>query len=341
MPTLAEVAQALDAEINGGDPTLFITDIAPIETAKKGQITHLSHRQYRKYLGRTQASAVVLREDDVGACPTASVVVDEPYVAYAKLTRLFDTRPRTPLGIHDTAIVDASANIGRDVRIGAYVTIGSEASIGDHVEIADHVSVAAGVKLGNNTLIKAGSVLSANVTLGHDCIVHESVVIGAEGFGFAIDRTRHPHSIAQLASVSIGDFVEIGAKSTVDRGALADTRIDNYVKLDDQCHVGHNCVIGENTIVSGCTGFAGSTQIGKNCAIGGGVGVAGDGPVSITDNVQIGSMTKVTRSITEPGVYSGSTLHDVHSNWIRNAFRFNQLDQIAKRLAALEAKFNE
>ena len=174
------------------------------------------------------------------------------------------------------------------------------------------------------------------VRIGERCVIHSGAVIGADGFGFTPGETGELVEIAQLGGVTLGDDVVVGACSTIDRGALADTVVHDGVKIDNQVQIGHNCEIGEHTLICGAVGLAGSTRIGRHCALAGGAGVAGDGPVEICDYVQVGVVTTITRSITEPGVYSGGVLHNTNRRWRRNALRFNQLDELARRIARLE-----
>ena len=340
MYTVGQLAEHADGEVVG-DPSTEITGIGSLQSAKVGQISHLSSAQYKQHLASTCASAVLIQEADVELCPTNAIVVDSPYVAYAKVSQLFDRRSQVPIGVHETAFVDASANLGSNVRIGAFVYVGPEVDLGDNVEVCDHASIGAGCRVASETLIKSRALLCHGVKIGKHCVLMEGCVVGADGFGHATAPDGVSHAIAQLGSVRIGDYVDVGANATIDRGALDDTVIEDHVKMDDQVHIGHNCKIGTRTIVCGKAGFAGSVTIGADCVIGGGVGIAGDGPLTLTDRVYVGAMTFVSRSITESGLYSGNTLHATNSQWRRNMTRLNNLDALHKRVLHLEKLLNE
>ncbi|MCY4655683.1 MAG: UDP-3-O-(3-hydroxymyristoyl)glucosamine N-acyltransferase [Gammaproteobacteria bacterium] len=340
MYTVGQIADHIDGYVVG-NRSVKISSIGSIHSANSGQIAHLSNPQYRQYLASTNASAVILTESDQAQCPTVAVVVDHPYVAYAKTSQLFDKRPRVPIGVHETAFIDASANLGEDVRIGPFVTVGAESNIGDRVEIFDHASIGGGCSIGADTVLKSHVTLSHDIHVGDRCLLMEGCVIGSNGFGYASEGNQRNEPIAQLGGVRIGNDVDVGAKTTIDRGALEDTVIGNLVKMDDQVHIGHNCQIGDRTIICGCAGMAGSVTIGKDCMIGGGVGIAGDGPLELTDMVYVSAMTFVSRSIDKPGIYSGHTLHSSNSKWRRNAIRLNDLDALHKKVDRLERQIKE
>lgn len=335
MYTVGQIADRLAADLFG-DRSVEIFGIGSIQSAKQGQITHLSGSTYRQYLPATNASAVILSPNNASACPSAAVVVDDPYVAYAKVSQLFDHKPRIPLGIHETAFIDASASLGADVRIGPFVSIGAESVIGDRVEIFDHATIANACSIGENSVLKSNVVIAHGVRVGDSCVIMEGSVIGSDGFGYATSKEGEHHAIAQLGNVQIGNHVDIGAKATIDRGALEDTIIEDGVKIDDQVHIGHNCRVGKRSIICGCAGLAGSVTIGDDCMIGGGVGIAGTGPLNLANGVYVSAMTFVSRSIKEPGIYSGHTLHAENSKWRRNMTRLNELDDLHKRVRHLE-----
>ena len=341
MPTIAQIAAALDEAGAGevevrGDAAIDIAGLGPIDSAAEGQITHLSGRAYRRYLASTKASAVLLKEADAPDCPCVAVVVPDPYLAFAVTSQLFDDSPRLCPGIDATAVVDPTANIDPSAAVGAYASVAAGAVVGARVEIG------AGVRVGAGTEIGAGSIIYPNATLYHDvrigkrCVVHSGAVIGADGFGFTPNRRGEWQAIAQLGGVTLGDDVSVGACTTIDRGAITDTVVRNGVKIDNQVQIGHNCDIGEHTLICGRVGIVGSTRIGRHCVFAGGAGVAGEHPVTICDNVQVSAVTTISRSIDRPGVYSGAVLHNTAQRWRRNALRFAQLDDIAKRLARLE-----
>ena len=246
---------------------------------------------------------------------------------------MFDPAPKAERGIHPAAVVHPSA------QIGANVSVAPGAVIEANVTLGDGVTVGANTVIGQNSRVGEGSCFRANVTayhgviIGKRCNFHSGVVLGADGFGFAPDKGRW-HKIAQIGTVEIGDDVDVGANTTIDRGALENTQIGNGVILDNQIQIAHNCVIGDFTAIAGCTGIAGSTRIGRNCMIAGGVGIAGH--LEICDNVHLMMMCQVTRSISEPGAYASGTAMSDEKNWKKSVARFRHLDDLARRLQQLE-----
>ena len=342
MPALRAIAAALDAATSGGveihgDDDLAIDGLGPIETATAGQITHLSGNAYRRFLPTTQASAVLLRERDAAGCPCTALVVANPYLAFAVVSQLFDTAPRLPAGIHASANISPCAVVDPTAAIGAGATVAANAIIGAGVEVGVGTYVGAHCVIGEDSRIYPNATLYHRVRLGTRCVIHSGAVIGADGFGFTPNERGAWQAIAQLGGVTLGDDVSVGASSTIDRGTIADTVIGNGVKIDNQVQIGHNCQIGDHTLICGRVGIVGSTKIGRHCVFAGGAGVAGEHPITICDNVQVGTVTTVTRSIDKPGVYQGSVLHDVSARWKRNALRFQQLDDMAKRIKELAA----
>ncbi len=333
--TLAEVAERIGAVVCG-DSAATVDRLGSLENAGNGELTHFSNPAYGRFLADTTATAVILCEKDLVACPTNALVTDSPYHAFAVASRMFDDRPAAVPGVHASATVAATANIGDGVTIASGAVVSEDAVLGDRVEIGAGVFVGAGTSIGDDTVVMPNATLCHGVSIGHRCMIHSGAVIGADGFGFAPDDTGRLQMIAQLGGVRIGDDVRIGACTTVDRGAIDDTMIEDGVKIDNQVQVGHNCRIGAHTVLCGCVGLAGSTRIGRHCILGGGVGVAGNGPVEFADGVVVSAMTHVTGSIREPGIYSGGVPHNTNRRWKRNALRFAQLDGMAKRLARLE-----
>lgn len=343
MRTVQQIAEAIGDKLAGGaevrgDGSAAIRGLAPIDSAGPDQITHLSGPGYRRFLPDTRAAAVLLREGDASACPSAAVVVANPYLAFAHVSHLFATPPGIPTGIHDAAHVDATAHVDADAAVGPGAVVGAGAEIGASAEIHANAHVGEGSRIGAGTVVHPNACVYHGVRIGQRCVVHSGAVIGADGFGFTPGETGELVEIAQLGGVTIGDDVVVGACSTIDRGALTDTVVHDGVKIDNLVQIGHNCEIGEHTLICGAVGLAGSTKIGRHCVLAGGAGVAGDGPVEICDYVQVGVVTTITRSITEPGVYSGGVLHNTNRRWRRNALRFNQLDELARRIARLERK---
>jgi len=220
--------------------------------------------------------------------------------------------------------------------VGAGAVIGADSVLATGVIVHPRAVVGERCQLASGVVVHSGAVLAPGVRIGADSTIHPNAVIGAEGFGYAPDATGVLERIAQLGSVILGRNVSVGAGSSIDRGALGDTRIGDGVKIDNQVQIGHNCVIGNHSVICGCCGIVGSTTIGAHCVLGGGVGVGGDGPISLCDGVTVSGMTHVSRSIDRPGVYSGGVLHDESRRWKRNALRFARLDGLAKRVRALE-----
>lgn len=331
--TLAEIAEHLGAGLKG-DGERRVRGLATLKDAEPDQIAFLANRSYLKDLPGTRAAAVLLHPKHADDCPTASLTIDNPYLGYADLSLLFDPLSgRDTPGVHPSAVVDDSALLGEGVCIGP------QAVVERGVELGDGVVVGPGCVIGADSTIGPGSRLHANVTLYHGVIVgacailHSGCVIGGDGFGFAHDGACW-HKIAQLGGVVLGDNVEVGSCSSIDRGALGDTLIGDDVKIDSQVQIAHNVQIGDHSALAGCVGIAGSTKVGRHCMLGGGVGLSGH--LSIADGVQVTGMSLVTNSIHEPGVYSSGTGAMGNAQWRRNAVRFKQLDEMARRLSRLE-----
>ena len=342
MPSVREIADALAAALPtgvavAGDDSAAIRALAPIDAAAPGTLTHLSSRAYRRYLPQTRASAVLLREDDAKNCPATALVVDNPYLAFAIVSRLFDNAPRQPAGIHPSAQVAASASVHAAAAVGPCAVVGEDAVIAARAQVGAGACIGEAVRLGEDTVVHANATLYHGVRVGRRCVIHSGAVIGADGFGFTPDRDGRLQAIAQVGGVAIGDDVCVGAGTAIDRGTIADTVIRDGVKIDNLVQIGHNCDIGEHTLICGCVGIVGSTKVGRHCVLAGGAGIAGDGPVELADGVWLGAVTTARRSIPRPGIYQGGVLHDEAGRWKRNAVRFGQLDDLAKRLARLES----
>ncbi len=330
--TLGELSRLLDVELRG-NPSLEVNGLATLKGAGAGQLSFLSNPRYAHQLATTKATAVILDAAFAAQCPSAQLISSAPYVTYAKASQLFECDATSDEGIHATAIIDPTAIIEADVSIGPYCVLGKNVRIGKGTRIAANVTVGDDTRIGTDCHLYANVSLYHRVHLGDRVVLHSAVVIGADGFGFAFDG-RRSIKIAQLGGVRIGDDVEIGAGSTVDRGALDDTIIEQGVKIDNHVQIAHNCIIGEHTIICGCSAIAGSTSIGRYCTIGGGVGIIGH--LHIADKVMISAMSLVSQSIPEAGIYSSGTGLLESKEWKRNIVRFRQLDDMAKRLRELE-----
>ena len=322
---LADLAEQLDAELHG-DGDIVIPGVASMQSAQTGNITFMVNPKYREHLGVCQASAVVMTQDDLPFAKSAALVVKNPYLTYARMAQILDTTPQPAQNIAPSAVIDATAKLGNNVSVGANAVIES------------------GVELGDNVVIGAGSRLWANVTIYHDiqigenCLIQSSTVVGSDGFGYANDRGNWV-KIPQLGRVIIGDRVEIGACTTIDRGALDDTVIGNGVIIDNQCQIAHNVVIGDNTAVAGGVIMAGSLKIGRYCMIGGASVI--NGHMEICDKVTVTGMGMVMRPITEPGVYSSGIPLQPNKVWRKTAALVMNIDDMSKRLKAIERKVNQ
>ena len=330
--TLGQLATRLGATLKG-DSELLITGLATLQDAGAGQLSFLANAQYRKYLADTQAAAVLLTEADAEGFPGNALIVANPYLAYAELSHAFDRKPQGVVGVHPSALVAADASIDPTASIGAYAVIESGAQIAAGVTVSAHCFVGARSVIGEGGWLAPRVTLYHDVRIGRNVVIQSGAVIGGEGFGFANEKGVW-QKIAQIGGVLIGDNVEIGANTTVDRGALSDTVLGNGVKLDNQIMIAHNVQVGDNTAMAGCVGISGSTKIGKNCMIAGGVGMVGH--IEVCDGVFVTGMTMVTRSITEPGSYSSGTAMQPANEWRKSAARIRQLDDMAKRLQQLE-----
>jgi UDP-3-O-[3-hydroxymyristoyl] glucosamine N-acyltransferase len=330
--TLGQLAERLGATVRGASEKV-VSGLATLQEAGPDQLSFLANPQYRKYLPDCRAGAVLLTAADAENYSGNALLVANPYLAYAQLSHLFDRKPQAAVGVHPTALVADDAQVDASASIGAYAVIESGASIDAGVTIGAHCVI------GARSVIGEGGWLAPRVTLYHDVrigkrvVIQSGAVIGGEGFGFANQKGVW-QKIAQIGGVVIGDDVEVGANTTIDRGALADTLIGNGVKLDNQIMIAHNVQIGDNTAMAGCAGISGSTKIGKNCMIAGGVGMVGH--IEVCDGVFVTGMTMVTRSITEPGSYSSGTAMQPAGEWRKSAARIRQLDDMARRLQQLE-----
>ncbi|WEK29951.1 MAG: UDP-3-O-(3-hydroxymyristoyl)glucosamine N-acyltransferase [Candidatus Pseudomonas phytovorans] len=332
--TLGQLAEALGATLKGPE-ALQITGLATLQEAGPGQLSFLANPQYRKYLDNCQAAAVLLKAADAESFAGNALIVADPYQAYARISHLFDPKPKAVAGVHPSAVVAEGAQVDASASIGPFAVIESGARIGADVSIGAHCFIGARCVVGEGGWLAPRVTLYHDVTIGKRVVIQSGAVIGGEGFGFANEKGIW-RKIAQIGGVTIGDDVEIGVNTAVDRGALSDTRIGDGVKLDNQIQIAHNVHIGDHTAMAACVGISGSTRIGKHCMLAGGVGLVGH--IDICDNVFVSGMTMVTRSITEPGSYSSGTAMQPLADWRKSAARIRQLDDMAKRLQQLEKR---
>lgn len=330
--SLAQLAEMLGAELRG-DAQKNILGLATLQEANPDQLSFLANAHYRKQLASTQAGAMLLSAKDAADYRGNCLIVADPYLAYAKLSHFFDRTPKQPAGIHPSAVIAESALVDSTACIGPGVVIDEEAVIAAGVSIGAHCVIGARSRIGEQGRLAPRVTLYHDVTIGARVVIQSGAVLGGEGFGFAKHQGQW-HKIAQIGGVTIGDDVEIGANTCIDRGALADTLIGNGVKLDNQIQIAHNVQIGDNTAIAACVGISGSAKIGRNCMLAGGVGLVGH--IDICDDVFITGMTMVTHSITEPGAYSSGTAMQPAAEWKKSAVRFRQLDDMAKRIRVLE-----
>ncbi|MEO7064727.1 MAG: UDP-3-O-(3-hydroxymyristoyl)glucosamine N-acyltransferase [Dokdonella sp.] len=335
--TLGELAALFTLDLRG-DAALPIHGVATLADASQDHLGFLSNPRYRSQLDSTRAGAIVLRADDLDAWLGPCLIAADPYVAFARIAALFEHLPAATPGVHVSAVVAASATIGAGASIGPFCVIDDGAVIGDGAQIGAHCVIGPGCKVGAQSRLVARVTLVQNVILGNRVLVHPGAVLGADGFGLAFARD-HWIKVPQLGGVRIGDDCEIGANTTIDRGALGDTVLEEDVRLDNQIQIAHNVKIGAHTAIAGCAAVAGSASIGRYCLIGGSAGILGH--LSIADRVTVTAMSLVTHSIREAGEYSSGTPIQPNRLWRRNAARFKHLDEIARRIGAFEKEKND
>ncbi|MGI3745400.1 MAG: UDP-3-O-(3-hydroxymyristoyl)glucosamine N-acyltransferase [Janthinobacterium lividum] len=330
--TLGQLAEFLGATLRG-PADKQITGLATLQEAGPDQVSFLANPQYRKFLATTQAAAVLLKPTDAEGYAADALLVPDPYLAYARISHLFDPKPKAAVGVHPTAAVAADAFVDPAASVGAYAVIESGARIAAGVTIGAHCFIGARSVIGEGGWLAPRVTLYHDVRIGQRVVIQSGAVLGGEGFGFANEKGVW-QKIAQIGGVTIGDDVEIGVNTAIDRGAMDDTRIGNGVKLDNQIQIAHNVQIGDHTAMAACVGISGSAKIGKHCMLAGGVGLVGH--IEICDGVFVTGMTMVTRSITEPGSYSSGTAMQPAAEWRKSAARMRHLDDMARRLQHLE-----
>ncbi len=330
--TLGEIATFLDVKLVG-DENCLIHGLGTLSGAGPGQLSFLSNKSYLDQLASSQASAIIISGSLAERANHNLLISEQPYVSFARASELFANSPAITQGVHATAQVADDVQLADEVSIGPYAVIESGVSVGKGSVIGAHCFVGESSKIGENCHLYNNVTLYHGSKIGNKVIVHTGTVLGADGFGFAFDGEKSI-KIHQLGAVSVGNDVEIGAGTTIDRGAIDDTVIEDGVKIDNQVQIGHNTRIGEHSVICGCTAIAGSANIGKYCVLGGASGMVGH--ISIADGVQVSAMSLVNRSITEPGTYSSGTGQMKTSDWKRAIVRFQQLENISQRLKELE-----
>lgn len=322
MYTLGEVAEFIDAKVVG-DSTIQIDGVASTAIAKNTQLTYITSQKHKQALINSQAGAVILNKEFLEDCPTNALIVDNVYLAFARITHYFKKQVTHQIGIHPSAKTN-NAKIAENCVIGKNVIIGNNVIIGANTVIEDNVII------GDNTYLQANIIILQSCTIGNNVVISPGVVIGSEGFGNAKDKQGHWHAIAHLGNVIIGNNVTIGANTTIDRGTLDDTQIHNGVRLDNLIQVAHNVIIGEDSAIAASTAIAGSTVIGKRCMIGGMTGIIGH--LNICNDVIIGAKSIVDRNITSPGMYTGIMPLMPHRQWKKVSLWLTKLDKITTYL---------
>jgi UDP-3-O-[3-hydroxymyristoyl] glucosamine N-acyltransferase len=329
--SLGELAVRFGCTLQG-DPDVRIAHVATLERADPQSLTFLANPRYRRYLPQTKAGAVVLDAQFAAECPVPALIAKNPYATYARIAALLHPAPPVIPGRHPSAVVDSSAVIDASAAIGPLAVIGARTRIGARCAIGPGCVLLDDVTIGADTRLVASVTLCSSVAIGERCVLHPAVAIGADGFGFAPDADGLV-KVPQIGGVRIGNDVEIGASTTIDRGTIEDTVIEDGVKLDNQIQIGHNVRIGAHSVVAGCTGISGSTTIGARCMLGGMVGVAGH--LTICDDVVVTGRSFVNSSIRKPGYYSGGIPVDETTRFRKNAARFHRLDELARQVRRL------
>jgi UDP-3-O-[3-hydroxymyristoyl] glucosamine N-acyltransferase len=329
MHSVASLAERFGLQVRG-DSGRVILGVATLARAGDGQLAFLANPRYRAQLADCTAAAVVLRAEDSEDWGGTALIAKDPYASFAKIAALFDIRPKFMPGIHPSAAIDPTAEVSPQAAIGPFTSIGARSRVGAGAVIGPGCVIGEDCEIGEHSELVARVTLVRRVRLGQRVLIHPGAVLGADGFGIAMDH-GHWLKVPQLGGVRVGDDCEIGANTTIDRGALDDTVLEDDVRLDNQIQVGHNVRIGAHTAMAGCVAIAGSTVIGRYCLIGGGAGVVGH--IEICDRTVVTAMSLVTSSIREPGEYSSGTPLMDNRSWRKNAARFKQLDALARQVA--------
>ena len=337
--TLEHLASKYACKIQG-DPSTVVTNVATLSNASSDSLTFFANTKYKSELQETNAAAVVLSEHDLKFCSTASLVTNDPYLLFARIASDFDISKQFQPGIHPSAVIDSTCNIPSTCRIGAGAILAMNVELGEHVFIGANSVIEKDTKIDESSWVSSGVIIHEGTEIGLRAIIHPGVVIGADGFGFSETKDSTWVKIPQMGRVVIGDDVEVGANTTIDRGTLSDTVIGNGVKLDNLIQIGHNVIIGEHTAIVAQTGISGSTEIGKRCKIGGQVGMVGH--LKITDDTTITARTTVTKDIKDSGMYSGNLFsHQKASEWQKNAASFRKLNKLQKLVSVINKKVGE
>jgi UDP-3-O-[3-hydroxymyristoyl] glucosamine N-acyltransferase len=330
--TLGQLAARFGLELRG-DPDAVVSSVGTLQQARPGALAFLANSKYRRYLATTTATAVVLDPASAAECPVAAFVTKNPYAAYARIAAVLHPAPVAAPGVHPSAVVEPGAVVPASAHVGPLAYVGAGSRLGERAVVGPGCVVDGGVEIGDDTRLVARVTLYRGTKLGKRCLLHAGAVLGADGFGLAQDRDGWV-KVPQVGGVSVGDDVEIGANTTIDRGAIDDTVLENGVKLDNQIQVGHNVRIGEHTAIAGCAGISGSTTIGKRCLIAGAVGVVGH--LEIADDVVVTGLSMVSASIDKRGMYSSGIPAMETGAWRRVVARLRHLDELFDRVRRIE-----
>lgn len=329
---LGEIVAQLGGQLEG-DASVVVSQVATLASARSGQIAFLANPKYRHQLQSTGASAVILPPKFAGDTPLPKIIHPNSYAYYARVVALLNPSDARPLGVHPSAVVHSA--VPETASVGEHVVIGDNVTIGENVTIYPGCVIGDGVSIGDDSLLYPNVVVYRDCVIGRRAVVQAGAVIGSDGFGFAKDGERWV-KIPQVGRVVVGDDVEIGANTSIDRGALDDTVIGDGVKLDNQIQIAHNVVIGEHTAMAGCVGVAGSTRIGRRCTIGGAGMIIGH--LELADDVHVSAGTMVTKSLRQPGQYTSIFPLESHDEWLQNAAQIKRLAKLAERVSELEKK---
>ena len=330
--SLGELAVKFGIELVG-DPETTVSRVATLANADAESLSFFANKAYRPQLRTTNAAAVLVHPDDAEDCPVNALLADDPYLVYARIAGLLSPYPDVQAGRHATAVIDGSARIADSAEVSANAVVGEDCVVGEHVYVGPGVVVGPRCTIGNHCRIHANATLVQDVKMGERCIVHPGAVLGSDGFGNAMSDEGWV-KVPQLGGVRIGNDVEIGSNTTIDRGAIDDTVIGNGVRLDNLIQIAHNVEVGDHTAMAAYTGISGSTIIGKRCMFAGRAGVVGH--INICDDVVVGGATMISKDIREPGFYTASFPAEKARDWKRMVARFRQLDEMATRIKNLE-----
>lgn len=330
--SLGELAVKFGIELVG-DPSTKVSRVATLANADSESISFFANKAYREQLRQTSAAAVLVHPDDVKDCPVNALLADDPYLAYARIADLLCPYPEIVPGVHESAAIAASASVPESAEVSANAVIGDDCVIGEQVYIGAGAVVGPRCTIGDNCRINANATLVQDVRMGERCIVHPGAVIGSDGFGNALSDGGWV-KVPQLGGVRIGNDVEIGSNTTIDRGAIDDTVIGDGVRLDNLIQIAHNVEIGDHTAMAAFTGISGSTIIGKRCMFAGRAGVVGH--INICDDVVVGGATMISKDIREPGFYAASFPAENARDWKRMVARFRRIDELFQRVKKLE-----